>query len=84
MTMVHLEAIFLNWQANEWVEVVSASQLDEVRAKFQEWLEHEGLRQEQLFSDEVRIEIIRVGDGSRARFLVRREALNRLAANHEF
>lgn len=62
----------------EWVQVVPPTLLDQGQAAFANWLADHGIGAEQIPPDDIRVDVIRVHGGSRMRYLIRRETLDRL------
>jgi hypothetical protein len=66
----------------EWIEVVQPTDLDQGQNAFVAWLEEHGIVQEQIPPDDIRVDVIRVKEGSRMRYLVRQETLKQLGVAH--
>ena len=62
----------------EWVEVIPLTRLGEGEGAFAEWLAANRLSKDAIQPDDIRVQVIRVKDGSRMRYLVRRSVLRQL------
>jgi hypothetical protein len=69
---------------HEWIQVVPPSLLTEGEAAYARWLAEHELGQEQISPDDIRVDVIRTREGSRMRYLVRRETLERLGVADDY